>query len=222
MRNLKICVTVLAACLWIFTATDAAAQKSDTVRVGDETYWGLNEDSLRRKGEQRILEDYKFTNNLWFQFLAGVYNNWGSNQKHHFGLKHFRPSVGIAAGKWFHPTVGARIVLDYGNNRGVSVGKGIVDPRGYTIQKGLRQSHHWHTVELAGDAMINLSNLFFRYNENRVFNFIVFFGIGGNQTFGFSDRERAFSLEGGYDSDTKQQYEGYQKDNCTLLTFRAG
>ena len=211
MRIFKNCSALVAAGLWILTAFSAAAQNSNAIQVGDETYWALSQDSLRRKGEQRILEDYKFKNNLWFQFLVGTYNNWGSHQRNYFGPKHFRPSAGIAMGKWFHPTVGARLVLDYGNNRGISYDK-----------DGLRKPHYWNTAEAAVDVLLNMSNLFCRYNENRIFNFVLFFGVGANQTFGFSDRDRAYVLDGAYDSDTKKLFPGFQKAKCTLLTFRAG
>lgn len=80
--------------------------------------------------------------------------------------------VNVAAGKWFTPGLGLRLKLNWengiiknNNNRPVNGGwTPDFEAGGYGA--------------LYGDVQFNLSNMFFGYNENRVWNFIPYVGAG--------------------------------------------
>lgn len=89
--------------------------------------------------------------------------------------------VNVAAGKWFTPGLGLRLKLNWengiiknDNNRPVNGGwTPDFEAGGYGA--------------IYGDVQFNLSNMFFGYNENRVWNFIPYVGAGVVRNFDTSN-----------------------------------
>ena len=114
----------------------------------------------------------KFSDNFFAEIHAGSYFSWGTNLKFTPFFERFNPSGGLAVGKWFSPYFATRIDAFWGMNKGQL----LAPKRNYT----------YHSAALTGDAIFNLSNIFFRFNPNRKFNAIFLAGVGGEYTFGFS------------------------------------
>ena len=109
----------------------------------------------------------------WFVQVGADWNAWYAGEEHGQGLarspfKSFRSNAGasVAIGKWFTPGIGLRTKL-----QGIW-GKRVYNPA--TDEVGAKNKY-WVLNE---QVMFNLSNLFFGYNENRVWNLIPFAGGG--------------------------------------------
>ena len=104
----------------------------------------------------------------WFWSFGVNANAWYSSQEHKVDKLPFsdkRGSLGleVAVGKWFTPGLGLRTKVEGGWGRQVNT----------------NSSHLLFTqIDIHEDVMFNFSNLFYGYNENRVWNFIPYFGIG--------------------------------------------
>ena len=122
-----------------------------------------------------ITEKYSVaTNSFWSNwFIQGgvTWEAWYGNYEDGQGLskspfKKFRsnPGASLAIGKWFTPGLGLRTKV-----QGIW-GKSVWDGDNYG-----NGNKYWLVNE---QVMFNMSNLFCGYNENRVWNFIPFFGAG--------------------------------------------
>lgn len=114
------------------------------------------------------------TNKFWHNwFIQGnvSWNAWYGNHEDGCGwskspFKDFRssPAISLAIGKWFTPGLGLRTKLS-----------GIWGKAVFSEDAGTNENKYWILNE---QAMLNLSNLICGYNEERVWNFIPFFGAG--------------------------------------------
>ena len=198
MKRAKIFfVTVMCMFTWL----SAGAQELGTESYGQGT---LSRDSLlfgpdvKDRDEALMMYDYVFPDNWFYMLHVGSFLNWGTNQSHGDFPGRFRPAVGVSFGKWFYPTVGARVQLYLGNNRGFT-----------TTNK---KEYHWQDAGIAVDGLLNVSNLLFGYREKRRFSFLVYLGMGGDQTFRFSKRE--------WNTDNSSDH--FHTGSCSLLSFRTG
>ena len=106
----------------------------------------------------------------WFIEAGADWNAWYSGEEHgqNFAtspFKKFRSNAGasVAVGKWFTPTIGLRTKFDFIKGKQVNTEK----------------NHPLYTsVSAHEDVMFNLSNMFCGYNEERVWNAIVYAGFG--------------------------------------------
>lgn len=152
-----------------FTCTAAFAQEPVTEVTTETVFWV---DSTANNA--RMLNKSKFRDNWFFGMHVGSFYSWGENTSDAGFFGQFRPAVALSFGKWLHPAGGFRIQAAYGNNKGITP-----DEKSYT----------WHTAAGYLDAMLNLSNIFSRYNENRKFDFIFMLGAGLESTFGFDKKD---------------------------------
>ena len=114
------------------------------------------------------------TNSFWSNwFVQGnfAYTAFYSNEEKHEGyakspLKDFRRGLGfsVAIGKWFTPGIGLRTKFN------AMDGKSVI-----STNADVNKIKYWNLQE---QALLNLSNLLCGYNENRVWNFIPYFGVG--------------------------------------------
>jgi len=114
------------------------------------------------------------TNSFWSNwFIQGnfAYSAFYSNEEKHEGyskspLKDFRRNLGasVAIGKWFTPGFGLRTKMT-----------GIWGRNVQTQDAKTNAIKFWNLQE---QALFNLSNMFFGYNETRVWNFIPYAGVG--------------------------------------------
>lgn len=128
------------------------------------------------------------TNSFWsnwfvsagVDFNAAYVSETGNCNKNPFSTDRGTFGFSVAVGKWFTPSIGLRTKF-----------QGLWSKRVLT-----RTDHHtyeyWNAHE---DVMFNLSNMLFGYNENRVWNFIPYVGIGIARN--MSDNNYDISYNGG-------------------------
>ena len=129
------------------------------------------------------------TNSFWSNWFIQVGADWNayySNEEHGQGLSHspfkgFRavPGFSVAVGKWFTPGLGLRTKF-----------QGVWGRQVYDDVKHTR--HMWTLNE---NVLINLSNMLYGYNPERVWNFVPFLGGGINRN--CSDNNYAMNLSFG-------------------------
>lgn len=114
------------------------------------------------------------TNSFWANWFVSVgadYNAAYTSQevnvhKSPFSKKRGTFGFDVAVGKWFTPGIGLRTKF-----------QGLWSKR--VISNSSHKSYeYWNLHE---DVMFNLSNIFFGYNEKRVWNFIPYVGLGVNR-----------------------------------------
>ena len=125
------------------------------------------------------------TNSFWSNwFVQGnfAYTAFYSNEEKHEGyakspLKDFRRGLGfsVAIGKWFTPGIGLRTKFN------AMDGKSVI-----STNADVNKIKYWNLQE---QALLNLSNLLCGYNENRVWNFIPYFGVGAARNCSYNTYE---------------------------------
>lgn len=167
------------------------------------------------------------TNSFWANWFVSAGANFTAaytSQENNCNVNPFSSDRGtfgfsVAVGKWFTPGIGLRTKFD-----------GI-----WAKQVNTRTDHHsYKYLNLHEDLMFNLSNLLYGYNENRVWNFIPYVGIGwarnmdnvNNGTsynfgllnnFRVSDRVQIFAdlhtawMAGGFDAAPADPYGAYSE-----------
>ena len=104
----------------------------------------------------------------WFVSLGGDFNAAYTSQeslgnKNPFSVDRGDFGFDISLGKWVTPNLGLR------TNYEIGWSKNVIDGHNH---------HAYAQWNLHEDVMVNFSNLFFGYNEKRVWNFIPYVGIG--------------------------------------------
>lgn len=119
----------------------------------------------------------KFNNN-WFITLdggAGIY--FSDFDSHRKTTDRFAPAADIYVGKWFSPVLALRVGASWMQNKGLAngpVSSALVNeyrPDGYYKTK-------FNQVGPAFDAMLNLTNWWCGYKQDRVYNAIAYVGAG--------------------------------------------
>ena len=104
----------------------------------------------------------------WFVSLGGDFNaaytsQEGLGNKNPFSVDRGDFGFDVSLGKWATPNLGFRTNFEIGWS------KNVVSAHNH---------HAYSQWNLHEDVMLNLSNLFFGYNEKRVWNFIPYVGVG--------------------------------------------
>ena len=124
--------------------------------------------------EEPTLKYSVATNSFWSNWFVQAnfaYSAFYSNEEKHEGyakspFKDFRRGLGfsVAIGKWFTPGIGLRTKFNAMDGKSV-----------FTTDADKNKIKYWNLQE---QTLLNLSNLLCGYNENRVWNFIPYFGVG--------------------------------------------
>ena len=124
--------------------------------------------------EEPTLKYSVATNSFWSNWFVQAnfaYSAFYSNEEKDMGfakspLKDFRRGLGfsVAIGKWFTPGMGLRTKFN------AMDGKSVI-----STDADKNKIKYWNLQE---QALLNLSNLLCGYNENRVWNFIPYAGVG--------------------------------------------
>ena len=179
----------LLGCLMVTTPLRAQTN-GDTRWAGDAN---VARDTVYNK-QSRLFKNYGFTDNWYLGPHVGTLINLGSNASHAAFFRRTRPQVGFSVGKFVNPSAGFRVQALLGSNR-------YVTPE---------YSYYWGSSSLVLDGLFNLTNLFSNFKESRRFNLIGLVGVGGEITFGFSER------------DWNQNDAYYNSSNRSYLTGRIG
>ena len=125
------------------------------------------------------------TNGFWDNWFIGIAGGgqvyYGDHDNRCDFVDRIAPAAEIAVGKWFTPGFGVRFMYSGLQQRGAtqngahSTGDAVPGKGGHgfwlTEQK-------FDMGNLHADFMLNCSNLFFGYNEKRIWNCSPYFGIG--------------------------------------------
>lgn len=132
---------------------------------------GLSTSAMAQDAEVPSHKYSVATNSFWANWFVSVgadYNAAYTSEEVHVHKSPFSKKRGtfgfdVAVGKWFTPSIGLRTKF-----------QGLWSKR--VITNGNHHSYeYWNLHE---DVMFNLSNMFFGYNEKRVWNFIPYVGFG--------------------------------------------
>lgn len=119
----------------------------------------------------------------WFMTVeggAGIYMSEFDGERKL--MDRWAPGAGLYVGKWFSPIIALRLGIDWMDEKALSqepqYGNLIGEPtvNGYYKQK-------FNEIGLAFDAMINLTNWWCGYRTGRVYNAMVYAGVGAYESF---------------------------------------
>ena len=133
--------------------------------------------------EKKIEKQNKYqvlTNGFWDNWFisagAGAQVYLGTDDsKGAFG-KRISPALDIAVGKWFTPGLGLRLEYSGLQSRGYApygTAYTLGDPNDNSMYR-----QKWNMMNLHGDIMLNLTNVFCGYKEDRVYSAIPYLGFG--------------------------------------------
>lgn len=125
------------------------------------------------------VETNTFWNNWFISVGAGGQVYIGDNDSQGSFGKRIAPALDIAVGKWFTPGIGLRIEYSGLQAKGFGFGEyayGTKNDNGVYRQK-------WNMAHFHGDVLFNLSNMFYGYKENRLYNLIPYVGFGAVHSF---------------------------------------
>ena len=121
----------------------------------------------------------------------------------------------LVIGKWFSPIMGLRVMGEYNQMRGATVrGFAIRDDLNGKLNGKLGSDAHYqffNNIGVAGDAMLNLSNLIAGYRPGRFYNAIPY--VGASIHWGFFKKNR--------DGSGEYKYAG-ENSPARNLSLRAG
>lgn len=125
-------------------------------------------------------ETNRFFDNIFIGVAGGVNIYHGENDSYGSFGKRLAPALDINVGKWFTPSIGARIGYSGINAKGWT-------PDGIYAKESAGDGmfkEKFGVSYLHGDFMWNFSNAVSGYKETRTWNFIPFIGAGWTRSYG--------------------------------------
>lgn len=115
----------------------------------------------------------------WFITLDGGAQMLFSDhdKKASFG-KRITPTIDLAVGKWFTPGLGLRAMVSGSAVRGLNARQSKYTYDEGNLVDGKYYKDYWDILNIHGDIMLNLTNMFCGYKENRLYNAIPYVGFG--------------------------------------------
>ncbi len=177
MKIIDVMKKIILAFLGCVAITSACAQET---KVEGES---STEEEIITDNDKYKVETNHFFDNWFISLGAGPQVFFGDHDKQVKFFHRLSPALDIAVGKWFTPGVGVRMMYSglsikgatqkgaLSHSTGVDVpGKG---GNGYWLEKQKFSYYHAHV-----DVLFNFSNLFYGYNENRIWNCSPYIGLG--------------------------------------------
>ncbi|MDR1274197.1 MAG: OmpA family protein [Odoribacteraceae bacterium] len=133
--------------------------------------------------EQKTPDDRGFVSHgfweNWFITLgAGAERYLGEHDlKERFGDA-LHPAFDLSVGKWIMPTVGIRLQASGFNVSGLTGDPTNIYVKGNTPVKGNLYAQKWRQFNVHVDGLLNVSNWWGGYKENRFYEFVPFAGFG--------------------------------------------
>lgn len=122
---------------------------------------------------EKALKQYGFWDNWFLQGQAGVSYTFSECQRETSVFDLLAPHLAISVGKYFNPETGARIQLS-----------------GWQSKTYLPNGDYVYNVNYLSanlDGLLNMTNVFLGYKENRTFNLYGILGLGYSHTYKNSD-----------------------------------
>lgn len=148
-----------------------------------------SEDLSIKADTVNTLKHYKASDNWFISLVAGTNFSVSENIRFAPFGKRLGPSVGIAAGKYFNPAVGARVRVAYLGQRSRANSE-LVDAYPEVYGDGI---YKFNMISTYFDGLFNFNNLFKPYKESNRFNVVGVVGIGMNTSFGFDEKIKNWS-----------------------------
>ena len=139
-------------------------------------------------------ETNRLFDNVFIGVGGGVNIYLGENDSYGSFGKRLAPALDVNVGKWFTPSVGARIGYSGINAKGWTSGRTLyakapVSGNIYDEKFGVSYLH--------GDVMWNFSNAVSGYKETRTWNFVPFVGAGWARSYGNGAFDNEFAVSVG-------------------------
>lgn len=146
------------------------------------------------------VETNYFLDNCFVTFGIGTQIFIGDNEKHMRLKDLMTPATDFSIGKWFSSGLGLAISYSGYKMKGLwneryagqyfKTNKPYSNPVNYKGGKYRLFEQKTNFYNLHIDALINLSNIFCGYNENRIYNFIPYIGAGWIQGYKNNDNRK--------------------------------
>lgn len=158
--------------------------------VGAFANEAIKSDNIPVKADSvTTLKHYKTWDNWFIGLFVGTNFSLSENIRFAPFGKTLGPSVGISAGKYFNPAVGARVRVSYLNQKSRANSE-IVDAFPEVYGDGL---YKYSMISTYFDGLFNFNNIFSPYKENNRFSVVGVIGIGMNSSFGFDEKIKNWS-----------------------------
>lgn len=129
--------------------------------------------------ELKPTKDYlvgSFADNWFFSVGVGVQTYFSEYYTTGSIINHFSPAVDLSIGKWFTPVIGVRAQLSGLNARGYNeLNTPYIDAN--TLDDGAYKMNFKY-LNLHADFLFNIHSQFYKYNPERSYELIPFFGMG--------------------------------------------
>lgn len=127
------------------------------------------------------VETNSFWSNWFLDFGAGAQVMFSDYSDHGKFKKRIAPAFNVSLGKWFTPGLGLRVQFSGFQAKGYS-------PLEDTNTSGSRDAaglfkEKFNYMNLHGDVLFNVSNMLAGYNEDRVYDFVPYLGLGLTHSF---------------------------------------
>ncbi len=150
-----------------------------------------------------------FVDNWYVGLYAGGLQSWGSFTNNTDYLKKLNVAGALSIGKCLTPVNELRVQFTYGRNTGQL----------NSSQYGNDNQYHFNNLGVGIDYMPNFTNLFLGFRENRFFQLKGIIGLGGEISFGFSDKWADKNYQKHQANDVTDTY--FDK-RTSLISIRAG
>ena len=138
-------------------------------------------------------ETNRFFDNIFIGVACGVNIYHGENDSYGKFGKRLAPALDVNVGKWFTPSVGARIGYSGINAKGWTSGQ-TVYAKDVFDKKANIYNEKFGVSYLHTDFLWNFSNAVSGYKETRTWNFVPFFGAGWARSYGNGAYNNEFAM----------------------------
>lgn len=138
-------------------------------------------------------ETNRFFDNIFIGVAGGVNIYHGENDSYGKFGKRLAPALDVNVGKWFTPSVGARIGYSGINAKGWTSGQ-TVYAKDVFDKKANIYNEKFGVSYLHTDFLWNFSNAVSGYKETRTWNFVPFFGTGWARSYGNGAYNNEFAM----------------------------
>ena len=128
-------------------------------------------------------ETNRFFDNIFIGAAGGVNIYHGENDSYGALGRRLAPALDVNVGKWFTPSVGARIGYSGINAKGWTVGQTLYAKELFDKKADI-YNEKFGVSYLHTDFLWNFSNAVSGYKETRTWNFVPFFGAGWARAYG--------------------------------------
>lgn len=194
----QIILIIATVCFAVTCELYAQDFETKTETVLQETEYGKTE--ITTTIDKYKVETNYFLDNCFATFGIGTQFFMGENEKHMHIKDLLTPAIDFTIGKWFSPELGLAISYSGYKIKGLwnekytgqyfKTDKMYSNPVNYKEGKYrlLEQKTNFYNLHI--DALVNLSNIIYGYNEDRVYSFIPYIGAGWMRGYNNNDNRK--------------------------------